>query len=482
MRRHLSCFCLSLAVVWGGPARADLIEYILPGGDEDSTINLQGKLTVHQGATVTLDTKFGKLHFGIKDVKIHKVPTLVQQFGKQLTKAKSDANAVMEAARWALRHGMLEEFYAGVDKALQIDPKSADAKRVVALRGQMKKDLGDSAKPEDEVKKFVNRPQMKIKTSNHFVLLYDTPDKAEKGRKPQHEERLELLEKVYESFMLTFFSRGVPLEIPTEKLKVVLFNQHQDYLDFSTRLSPVLKSTAGFYMNAPNTSFFFIQGTNDMYRKTEKAFKEISELAKKMVKAKDPGAKHIVRVSKTLDLLLAMFKEGADVEVVSHECTHQLAANTGLFPRNVRVPKWVHEGLAAYFECPSDGAWSGIGAVNKRRLAYYRVMEPDRAHSNIDFIVSDQLFDFAYASGSINTIEHGYGQAWALTHFLVEKHLDQFIRYYKELGEMPPDVRLSPQMLNTLFDRAFPEKEALDGEWRGYMRKLKTDIQMILDD
>ena len=35
---------------------------------------------------------------------------------------------------------------------------------------------------------------------------------------------------------------------------------------------------------------------------------------------------------------------------VSHSATQQLAANTGLLPRRVEIPHWVHDGLATYFQ------------------------------------------------------------------------------------------------------------------------------------
>ena len=101
-----------------------------------------------------------------------------------------------------------------------------------------------------------------------------------------------------------------------------------------------------------------------------------------------------------------------------------MAGNTGLLPRHVRIPSWVHEGLATYFETPNGAMWSGIGAVNESRLSLYRALERDREHSNIGFIVGDQIFDYA---GSLGAKLHGYGQAWALTHFLMEKHFDKFI-------------------------------------------------------
>ncbi|HQU45121.1 MAG TPA: DUF1570 domain-containing protein, partial [Pirellulales bacterium] len=196
------------------------------------------------------------------------------------------------------------------------------------------------------------------------------------------------------------------------------------------------------------------------------------------VKAKARGAKNIVRLANTIELLIDIDQESQDIEVVSHEATHQMASNTGLFPHQVRVPKWVHEGLAAYFESPNDGAWSGIGAVNELRLKYYRALEPDREHSNLNFIVGDQIFDYARSLGAML---HGYGQAWALTHFLVEKHFDDLMRFYKALGELPPDIDFTPDVLNPLFDRAFgADRGGLDQEWRSYMRSLKTDVEEVL--
>jgi hypothetical protein len=144
----------------------------------------------------------------------------------------------------------------------------------------------------------------------------------------------------------------------------------------------------------------------------------------------------------------------------------------------VRVPKWVHEGLAAYFESPNDGAWSGIGAVNEQRIKYYRALEPDKEHSNLNFIVGDQIFDYA---ASLGAVLHGYGQAWAITHFLVEKHFDELMRFYKALGELPPDIEFTPEVLNPLFDREFgTDRSLLDQEWRSYMRSLKTDVEEVL--
>jgi hypothetical protein len=292
--------------------------------------------------------------------------------------------------------------------------------------------------------------------------------------------------------MLRFFSHGVDLDIPQERMKVVLFSEHRDYLQFATQLSPTLQSASGFWDGQNNTSVFYDHATTDDFKILQAMsdqLQEMKEATKKLKRNERPAfkvgdriieLKDLARMADTIELLVGIERENLDIEVVSHEATHQMAGNTGLFPRDVVVPSWVHEGLATYFETPDDAAWSGIGAVNTDRLDLYRVLERDRVHSNIDFIVGDQIFDMA---ASIRGTLHGYGQAWALTHFLMERHFKEFINFYRRIGEMPPDVLISPQVLTDLFSESFgSDRRSLDNEWRAYMRSLKTDLELILDE
>lgn len=462
-------------------ARADFVECTVPG--TNLRILLQGKATGLQGGNMSLQHPLGTLYFDLKECRIHEVPSLNQQFRKRLgtAKTKKSAPEVFQAGVWALKHGMLKEYYDAIEESLKVDSNYAEGKRTLALRDELRKPLPASTKEADVMRQFVHRNEMKFATSAHFALLYDTPDKPEKDakiKKPRHEQRLELLERVYESFLLTFHSRGVDLDVPKERLQVVLFNNYADYKDFSTRLSAELVSASGFYMPEKNISFFFDHASTERFKKLDEIATKLKGLGKDAAKGKMYGAKDLVRLANTIDLLIQIDRESNDIEVVSHEATHQMASNTGLFPHHVRVPKWVHEGLAAYFESPNDGAWAGIGAVNEQRLTFYRALEPDKEHSNLNFIVGDQIFDYA---ASLGAILHGYGQAWALTHFLVEKHFDQLMRFYKALGELPPDIEFTPEVLNPLFDREFgADRSLLDQEWRSYMRSLRTDEQEVL--
>ncbi|MCA9123003.1 MAG: DUF1570 domain-containing protein [Planctomycetaceae bacterium] len=473
-------------------ASADLVLYRVPG--LSSVVALQGTTTVNQGGSVTYKhPEFGTLYFDIKDAKIHRVPTTSAVFYRRMRIAEGDADKLMDTARWALRNGLLKQHYEAVDKALEANPQHPDALRVHDLKRRIETPLADSSQQEREMRALVGRPDMKIRTSKHFILMHDTSDKPTAHKKTSRsEQRLELLELVYESFMLRFFSHGVDLDIPEERLKVVLFSEHRDYLQFATQLNPTLQSASGFWDGHNNTSVFYDHATTDDFKVLQgisDQLQAMKESAKKLKRNERPAfkvgdriieLKDLARMADTIDLLVGIERENLDIEVVSHEATHQMAGNTGLFPRDVVVPSWVHEGLATYFETPDDAAWSGIGAVNTDRLNLYRALERDRVHSNIDFIVGDQIFDTA---ATLMGTLHGYGQAWALTHFLMERHFKEFITFYRRIGEMPPDVLISPQVLTDLFSESFgTDRRSLDNEWRAYMRSLKTDLELILEE
>jgi hypothetical protein len=293
------------------------------------------------------------------------------------------------------------------------------------------------------------------------------------------DERLQLLETVYECFLLRFYAYGVQLEIPKERLKVILFKDHDQFKIFAERMSDGLSSAAGFWDSETNVSVFFDNGTNEQFKDLKQLLDSLQAQKTEAVRTRSPAAASIVRLTDTLAMLVEIEREDSDIEVVSHETTHQMAGNTGLLPRHVRIPSWVHEGLASYFESPDGATWAGIGAVNESRLMLYRALQNDREHSNISFIVGDQIFDYA---GSLGARLHGYGQAWALTHFLLEKHFDKFLAFYRRLGELPPDTFLSQEVINRLFDECIgTDRASLDQQWRAYMNSLKTDVELILE-
>ncbi len=483
MRHALVGVIVALAAL---PARADWVEFNLPGTPLIMLIPAR-ETKVHSGGTVTISHELGSLHVKLENVvKIHKAPTVSAQYDIKLRQAKKDPNLTMDVAKWALQRGMIRKFHETVDKVLELNPNHAEAKRLVELRKRLDEGCKESTEQEAEMRRLVKNSNMKFKLSKHFRLMHDTPDKPEEGRrKTRAEERLELLEGVYQAFVFKFHSQGVDLDIPKDHLKVVLFNNHKDYVAFGDRLGPQIRSTAGFYEHTMNTAVFFDQGSHASFEALKKLDGALQALVKQAQRERAPELAMLTNLARSIRLLIQIERESQDIEVVSHEATHQLAANTGLLPRYVMIPSWVHEGLATYFESPNDASWAGFGAVNQQRLDFYKIFAD--AHtgdgtsvSSIDFIVGDQVFDYARSHGAVL---NGYAQAWALTHFLLERHFDRFMQFYQKLGDMPPDVHLSAEVLNNIFNDVFKDKRSdLQTEWKTYMNSLKTERDKVLGD
>lgn len=262
---------LAAAMLCGGlagAARADFLIYDLgaegqalfqaaAGGrsldrsDFDTHIVLQGKVVVNPGATVSYTHANGtKVYFKLGEgIEHKKAPTTKEEFNKLLGAAGRDPDEVMKAGLWALKKALLPEFYRAVDRVLDINPSHEAALKVIELKKQMKESLPEDSETERKFRAIVQRPGMKVALSRHFILLHDTPTKPEKDgkkNKTRAQERLDLLEKVYESFLLLFHAQDVQLDIPKERMMVVLFRNYDDFNEYAKGINPSLASAAGF--------------------------------------------------------------------------------------------------------------------------------------------------------------------------------------------------------------------------------------------
>lgn len=472
----LALLCLT------GTASADLIVYRIPG--TTLAITMEGRLQHNAGGSVFyFHPKLGKLTLDKTDIVEHYEADSKNEIFRRMFGQAKTADEAMEAGDFALRNGLVDKVYDAAEKAIELEPNHPRASSVLDLRRRMNVDLGESLEEERRLREMVRMDGMEIAKSKHFILLHDTPmtlNREESNRKDiRSVERLQLLEKVYESFLLKFYAEGKRIQIPQERLMVVLFNEEDDFYTFAEEIDPSLSSAIGFWDPKSNISFFFDHGSSEQFAPLRELAAEMQKRKEDYIRQRTPGVADYVRRAELISMLVEIDQENSDIEVVSHECTHQMAGNTGLFPRHVMSPSWVHEGLATYFEAPKDASWSGIGAVNELRLEFYKALaEQDKEHSNIDFIIGDQIFDYAATHGA--TL-HGYAQAWALTHFLLEKHFDEFIAFYGLLAEMPPDVVLTEDLLTEAFDECFQkDRVALNSEWHRYMKTLQTDKEKII--
>ncbi len=478
----------ALALVATGPvASADLVIYRFG----DLMIALQGTARRNPGGTVTLRTaKYGNLVF--KDdpdrIEIIKAKTALERFNAQAGRArgKKDAALMFEAAQWALDHGLIEQCVKAVEETLRFDPTHSEALRLKSVHDAISTPAPNHEEPERALKQFCGKPGMKIEMSDHYILMHDLPPKKRGEIRASARDRLDLLERVYAAFMFTFMARGVDLEVPQYKLPVVFFANYNDYMQFSVRQDLSLVMASGYWSPINNIGVFYDFETDEeieLYKRIDRDLRKEYEAAKRQ---RSPLTAELKHLADSQEVITKLIRDSRNDEVLTHECTHQLAGNTGLFPRGVYIPKWVHEGLATYFETPSEGVWSGPGTVNPLRLRFYHRLHASNLApviANVDFVVSDDLFELGFRSGNHALILHAYAQAWAMTYYLMKNYPDKLVEYYRKLGEMPPDQELSAAELLELFDRVFgrERRAEMNGEWQVFMRGLKTEREELLD-
>jgi hypothetical protein len=400
------------------------------------------------------------------------VPSRKNLYARQLADAqKKGVEERLKLAEWTIKHGLVQEFYNAIDLVLESDPNNDKAREITALRQRLAADMPDYSVQQKYLEEDLPTG-FKFKKSAHYILAYDTPEN-------KAQERLDLLERVYDTFFMFFAMKGRILERPSEPLMVVLFNEHKAYEDYSVRLNPDLRSALGYWSPERNVAVFFAQATSPRFTRLRELWEKIEKDRKEAERQRDRNRGDLVRLADTVKLLMLIRAENEDVEVVTHEATHQIAGNSGLFPRRIRIPKFAQEGMAAYFEAPEGATWAGVGAINKERIEWYRVLaEHDRVHSDIDYIISDQIYTRSGRIGS--NIMHAYGQAWALTHFLIDKHFNELDQFWKNLARLPADMIVSEDDLKMCFDAAFgTDRRKLDLDWRRHMDGMKTDYDRL---
>lgn len=461
-------------------AQADFLIYAVPGTDLQFVIS--GKVSVNAGGTVTVRHTRGSLHFPIADVARIEAPSAQEAFQKNYRKATSEGTvkAYMNVAREALHQGLLDRCRESLSEAWKADSNSPEIQRLASAMSFFKRPCEENDEDIRQMRAFLKRDDLKVQRSAHFILMHDLSDDVDRvTRKTSAVRRLELLEKVYESFFLDFALGGKYIRPPSRPLRVVTFAKHGDYLLFVNQLSPTLKNASGFYDPKENIAIFYDQKSDESYRGIDNLMKQLDGLRAQAKRDRSSG--DLIRFVNSLELLIEIAKEDQDIEVLTHECTHQLAANANLIPRDSLFVRWTHEGLAAYFESPKEATWSGIGAVNEQRLAYYRMLSEDREHGSIEFLVTDRVFDYAANQGAVLA---AYGQAWALTHFLMTTRFSQLMDYYDRLAKLPKTDNWGPreqQLLLETFDGVFGDRQKLEYEWRRYMSGLRTEMEKLAE-
>lgn len=286
-------------------------------------------------------------------------------------------------------------------------------------------------------------PGFSVFHTAHYVICYDTSLVYAKWCGA-------LFEQLYGAFTNLWTRKKFELSKPEFPLVAVVFADRQAYQDFSRpALGEAGKSIIGY--------FGLISNRMTMYDLTG-------------LESQGHG-----RMSKTAQInkILAQPEARRTIATIVHEATHQIAFNCGLQTRWSDCPRWFSEGIAMYFETPNlrnglKRGWSGIGSVNRSRLEQFQRYLATRPADSLETLIRDdrRFTDLKQASDA-------YGEAWALTYFLLKMHEKEFVEYLRMLSAKKPLAKDSPRQRVDEFRKAFGELPQIDAELLRYMARRR---------
>jgi hypothetical protein len=282
----------------------------------------------------------------------------------------------------------------------------------------------------------------KIKKTDHYVVCYNTTDAYANWVSA-------LFERLYDRFHKYWKTRDIKLVEPQFPMIALVFETKQSYLKYAEpELGRSAESMLGYYNLMSNrVTTFDLTGIEGMI----------------------PDGMRVTK-SGLVHQILSRPESERTVATIVHEAVHQIAYNCGLQVRLADNPVWVSEGLAVFFETPdlrSRDGWGEMGKINTFNLINFRNYLPQRGTDGLIRLLSeDKRFR------DPKTVNHAYGESWALNYFLLKTRGKDYARYLKYLSNQPPLGESDAKQRIADFQEFFGDLTALDREFVKYIGKL----------
>ncbi len=234
---------------------------------------------------------------------------------------------------------------------------------------------------EEQAKKVTKLPLRRLR-SPHYQAIGDASEQIIKLT-------LSDCEQVATDFLKHYRAKGFPVTAPDRRLSLVVFRDERPFIRFAGRAP---RGTIGIYNRATNWLSLFDARNVPM----------------------NPRAAQ------------------TNLETMSHEATHQLCFNSGLFDRESDMPLCIVEGLAMYGERRRSNGPSEPGQVNLRRLEELAHVQRRTKWIAISDLLTN---DAGWFNVDSDTRQLGYAESWLLIYHLMTdvNRLPQFRAYLETL-------------------------------------------------
>lgn len=410
---------------------------------------------------------------------------------KKLSANRGGKEKQLEAAEWALEHGLNDDFAALMDgfvaqKEHENSANSQAFRDAVKAYMEVKAALEKPIDNETRANYWSGRLNARMEKSKHYAVVYTSGV----NNPPEVQSRLAALENHMRSFYYWFALKGRALPMPKDKLVAVMLNDPKEFRRQRAVLEDEPLVTDGFFSHRDNICVFSSQRIDGPWEVFERQVSPLwsggaydrSALLEGTARRKIAGpyateAGQFARMM-TLALLERALEEEAERAAVTHEGTRQLMVATNLIPRTVIPPNWAEFGTAAAFETPKGpfpeapiGAavaiYPGVMGPSWAYLRWFKKhVDADQKGTQAAFlkdVITDRFFNRVIATtspqGGVShnqeSLLRARSSAWALGYYLMKFRLPGMIRYFQELSAMPRDLELDDKALLACFARAF---------------------------
>jgi hypothetical protein len=498
----------------------------------DASAKTEKQIDLGNKAWVT--TKWGKTclmdsspNLFIHVVHLDKISKVFDKKNKELAKdGKASAQAYVDLATWALRHGLVKQFEDTMNKAEEVDPQHSAVVAFKKIDAEIKKEVkGQDVSGEWKRKLLDNYV---VRTSDHYSLMYGA-----KSTEGEVRSRLAHLEANFKTFYYWFALQGHVLPVPQQRLVAVLVPDKDEF----ERQQKIFETSAdvadGFYVSRDNLAVYSQVRLDAPYlalrTRAEGLWQDFDrdqmlkgDAKKVKVRGETPSADQIAQAM-TIALLEKALEEDAELAAVSHEGTRQLIAAAGLTSPGVVAPDWIQFGMGSFFETPKGVPWTSIGTGHWEYLPAYKLIAKDakefKPAEALKATITDQYFrqiakdktkekpkekpkdttpvkpdGSKPETPAISAETKARSLSWGLAYFLATKKLDGLLRYYKELSKLPRDIEFDDEVLIGCFARAFdlldPKTNKLDegkfgrfaNDWANFLSYTTSEADELLKE
>jgi len=288
-------------------------------------------------------------------------------------------------------------------------------------------------------------------------------------------QQLERFERAHHQFERFLDRLGLPEAELRHKLVAVLFERHEDFLEFAREVDGVSdRWVKGYYIPAEDRLVGYDVDTDASVEEARARLaaqrREIDAAARRDRTREtrsgriDPNARGAIERARSLqgigeeEVLLSVRRQV--VSTMIHEAMHQLLFHTRVQNPQVAPPFWLAEGLAVSFETDRPGqAFGPDFDYAPRREVFERLLLEERLIELSEFVRLERMPD--RREGTARVVYH---QGAALLSFLYRERPTELGRYLQSLQREPPG-RPGPTRQLELFEAAFGDVERLERSW-----------------